>query len=304
MVRLTSRFLIAVAFLLPLPLMATGEKLVVKAEFAREGEFIAFGYDALWMMKGHNLVRVAAADNSVTDTVIEGTTGEFRGVAVGEGAVWIPDSGARRVFKVDPATRKVVSSFDAAMFGFQGSIGVGDGSVWIVTVGKPPVLTRFSAATGAEEASIPLPAAGFGVVAAHGSVWLTSPNKNVVYRVDAKTNALVATIPVGKQPRFIASGEDSIWVFNKGDGSVQRIDGKTGAVVATIDAKLRGLNGDIAVGGGYVWVSVNILTVGQIDPTTNTLVRRFDSESFLQVRYGAGSLWGSGTVIRRTEAPH
>ena len=113
----------------------------------------------------------------------------------------------------------------------------------------------------------------------------------------------MATIAVASRPRHLAAGEGAIWVLSRGNGSVQRIDVEANTVVATIDAGLQGEYGGLDVGDGYVWVAANLHTVAQIDPKTNSVLRRFDREAVVQIRYGAGSLWGSGAAIRRIKVP-
>ena len=190
----------------------------------------------------------------------------------------------------------------------EGSIGVGEGGVWIVTMGEKfqTVLTRFNSKTGASEASIPLETGSIAAVVDFGSVWVTNNEKNELYRIDPKTNSVVSTTPLHNRPRFLASGEGAIWVLNQGDGTVQRIDGKTGAVVATIETVpgYRG-GGDIVVGGGYVWVTLKgNYPVIQIDPKTNTMIRKFKGFGMGDaIRYGAGSLWVSGSEIFRIKPP-
>ena len=95
-------------------------------------------------------------------------------------------------------------------------------------------------------------------------------------------------------------------MLNQGDGSVQRVDGKTGTVVATIETVTgtRG-GGDIVVGGGYVWVTLRDgYPVIQIDPETNTLIRIFTGIGMGDaIRYGASSLWVSGSRNLRIQPP-
>jgi len=282
------------------------DKLVIEAKLPLPGDFMGFGFDSLWIMSGGRLWRTSAANNSMTGIDVEGTRGGYRGIAIGEGAVWIPDVGAGMVYKVDPTSNAVVTKFPTSMRGTEGSIGVGEGSVWLTTSDdNNKTLARYNAVTGVQEAAIALPGPGIGVVVDYGSVWVTGYLKGELYRINPKNNAVAMTIKLHDRPRFIASGEGSVWVFNQLDGTVQRVDGSTGEVLATIETKRPGLGGDIDYGGGFVWFTTPRTPVGQIDPKTNTLVRVFKGGSMGDaIRYGAGSLWVSGPALHRIEPPN
>jgi DNA-binding beta-propeller fold protein YncE len=124
----------------------------------------------------------------------------------------------------------------------------------------------------------------------YGSVWVTGYQKSELCQIDPKTNTITSTVSLHRSPRFLASGEGSIWVLTRGDGTVQRIDGQTGKLIATIETGGAGTLGDIATGGGYVWVSLPGSPVAQIDPKTNTLIRKFKGPGFGYIRFGAGTL--------------
>ena len=289
------------------------DKLEVQATISHGGDFMAFGFDSLWMMSGATMIRVNPADNSVTEIKVDGALGTYRGIAVGEGAIWIPDTGSKTIYKLDPVTNSVVMKFKVDFYDSEGSVGVGEGAVWIVATGEKlrAVLTRFNSETGALEANIPLEQGSIAALVDFGSVWVTNNEKNAIYLINPKTNSVVSATSLHQRPRFLASGEAAIWVLNQGDGTVQRIDDKTGAVVATIEtATGYRSGGDIVVGGGYVWVNLKGgLHVIQIDPKTNTLIRMFKGSSMGDgimgdgIRYGAGSLWISGSNIFRIKPP-
>jgi virginiamycin B lyase len=309
--RYTSSALI-IAWFFVLPAMAAEElsidKLEVQAKIPQSGDFMAFGFDSLWMMSDGDMIRVNPTDNSVTEIKVPGAVGRYRGIAVGEGAVWIPDSGSKTIYKLAPSTNSVVMQLKAVFLDTEGSIGVGEGGVWIVTIGEgfKTVLTRFNSKTGVAEANIPWKEGSVAAVVDFGSVWVTNNEKNELYRIDPKNNSVLSTTPLNNRPRFLASGEGAIWVLNQGDGTVQRIDSKTGAVVATIETLpgYRG-GGDIVVGGGYVWITLKgNYPVIQIDPKTNTMIRKFKGFGMGDaIRYGAGSLWVLGGYIFRIKAP-
>src|SRR5215217_1727759 len=143
------------------------------------------------------------------------------------------------------------------MLSSQGTIGVGEGAVWVVTAeDAEKTLTRLNAESGAVEAKISLPSSGAGVTVAYGSIWVTSPANSELYRIDPKTNALVSTTKLRQTPKYLISGADSIWVLNRGDGTVQRVNGRTAEVTATIAPTKGATKGDLAYGGGYVWLSI------------------------------------------------
>jgi virginiamycin B lyase len=244
------------------------DKLEVQAKISPGGDFMAFGFDSLWMMSGATMIRVDPAN----------------------------------------ITNNVVKKLEVDFYDSEGSIGVGEDAVWIVATGEKrrAELTRFNAETGTLEANIPLKQGSIAALVDFGSVWVTNNEKNELYRIDPKTNSLVSTTSLRERPRFLASGEGAIWVLNQGDGTVQRIDGKTGTVIATIET-VSGFRrgGDIVVGGGYVWVTLKgDLPVVQIDPKTNTLLRMFNGYGMGDaIRYGAGSLWVSGRSIFRIKPP-
>jgi streptogramin lyase len=264
--------------------------LIVQAEI-RRGDYFEFGFDALWMMSGPKLTRIDAVDNSATEFWIEGATGFLRSIAVGEGAVWLPDTGNQIIYKFDPTSKRVVLKVFAEMFGREGSIGVGEGSIWAVTQ-NDRVLQRIDAKSGKVEAEIELPSPGSGVLVDAGVVWVTSHLKSELYRIDAASNAIDATIPLHRGPRRMAAGEGGLWVLCDADAVVERVDRELARVVASFDFEQPGKRGDITVGGGYVWVSMPGVPLAQIDPRRNELVRRFHGwEQITTLRFGGGSLW-------------
>lgn len=284
----------------------TGEISIV-ATIPKGGDFIDFGFGSLWMMSGGKLVRINPTDNTFIATPIKGALGSYPGILAGKDAVWIPDVGSKKIYKVDPQTSGVILEIPSDLAESEGRIGADDDSVWAVIGSRGDQLTRYDAETGKVIATISLPASGAGVVVGFGSVWVTSPERGELYRVDPSTNKIVSTIGLRAKPRFLAIGEGSVWVINQGDGTVQRIDGNSEEILATIEAGAAGAGGDITVGGGWVWVTTLHISLIQIDPATNTLRGKFKRPSGVYVgdaiRYAAGSLWISGDSVFRIAPP-
>jgi virginiamycin B lyase len=290
------------------------KELTIEATIAREGFAMAFGFDALWMMSKGQLVRVNASDNAVVEIPLPsaGDAGllpdvdRYRGLAVGEGAVWIPEMASSTIFKVDPEINLVTLAIPTDIFGAQGSIGVGEGGVWVVTFDdRNKSLTRYDAISGARLAKIALPSAGAGVIVAYDAVWVTAATRAEIYRIDPEANSVVATLPIHAPTHLIAAGHGSIWLSFPVDGVVQRLDGVTGDLIAALDTHITGTvsDGDLAAGDGFVWTINRSSRVGQIDPGANKVKGIFQPPAGTtmgrRLQVGGGAVWISGGAIFR-----
>jgi streptogramin lyase len=273
---------------------------------------MCIGFGSVWMMSDrNNLMRIALADNAITEIPIASAPAEYRLTVAGEGAVWVADTVGQTIYKVDPKTSLVVmripANFPVTTLA-AGEIGVGEGSVWAVT-GSPSnqILRRYSAQTGVEQATIPLPSpSARGIVFDSGSIWVAGKGAEELYRIDPVTNQIVGTIELHSRPVTLASGEGSVWV-REFDGTVQRIAGSSGRLLATLATDAAGNYGDIVVGGGFVWINSQTVPLMQIDPQTNSRRSRFDAPPGAvmgyRMTYGGGSLWLGGSAVFRIKPP-
>ena len=155
------------------------------------------------------------------------------------------------------------------------SVSVGEGSVWALTDGNDPLLVRIDPATNAVVDRFPVAVGSSALQAGLGAVWITNCDEEILLRIDPTTGERVATIDVGYYPDALAIGEGSIWVVDQEDGTVSRVDPSTNTRVAVIPVSDVGIDGDIVVAGGSVWVHVNDALLAEIDPATNTVVARY-----------------------------
>jgi YVTN family beta-propeller protein len=129
------------------------------------------------------------------------------GLALGAGAVWVTDSDANTVTRVDSTgllTPIPVGRGPAA-------IAVGEGGVWVVD-SLDDTVVRIDPGTRAVTTSIPVGRAPTGVAVGAGSVWVANSADGTVTRIDPKGARGSQTIPVGGSPQSLVVAEGRVWV--------------------------------------------------------------------------------------------
>ncbi len=233
----------------------------------------------------------------------DGTTGELidsysilgdscEALDAGFGSVWTATCEGAGLARIDSLSG-AVTFIDIGGHGpdSEASIGAGEGAVWMISGELSRELVRVDPATNSVTGRFPIPGSPTAVRAGLGSVWVSDPTLDSIYRVDPATGAIVATIAVGDQPQFIAVGEGALWTMDQLDGTVSRVDPTTNAVVATIKLGEQVLGGDIAVGGGYVWLRGSRTLLFRIDPATNAIVARYTPSA------GSGSVAADDSAV-------
>jgi YVTN family beta-propeller protein len=214
------------------------------------------------------------------------------------GSVWVVDCRTRTLVRIsrDSATIQATIATGVADGSGELSLAAGAGSIWLLT-DSTGVLSRIDPATNAVVARINVKPHSYAAVFGFGSVWITNTGARSdtmpgsVQRIDPATNAVTATIAVGPVPRFLAAGAGGVWTLNQRDGTVSRIDPATNTLAATIEVGASGGGGDIATGGGKVWVRATKTLLTTIDPATNKVGTQYSPAS------GSGAVRVAGNFV-------
>jgi virginiamycin B lyase len=250
------------------------------------GDWLTAGGGAVWLSGQNALYRLDATTGQVSATILVPEPCEA--TDFGFNAVWTASCGrSPGLARINAVTNRVNGFVRLAIprqHGGEASVGVGSGAVWIVVDGRTCfacVLARVKPRPRSLKvvARIRLRAGAAGVRVGQGAVWVTNPSLDLVQKINPARNRVVATTKVGKGPRFFAVGEGGVWILNQRDGSITRLDPATGAVVTTIEAGVLGDGGDMTAGGGWVWARGTDILLTQIDPRTNTVVKRYGPSS-------------------------
>ena len=261
---------------------------------------------------------------------------------VGEGAVWVPNTGDGTISKIDPSTNSVVKtirigdaqalyqarcepygsvhsfmgpSFTVRRCDLPSAVAVADGLLWVAQNASHAIV-GLDPHDGHQLRAVPLGVTPFELAAADGMVWVTSYQDETVQRVDPATNAVMATIAqFGQGPAGISIGPQAVWVTNSRAGTVLRIDPVTNQVAATIAVPCAApctygaVPLAITAGRDAVWVrNEGIATLTRIDPRTNAVVSTVDVDAFYgrdgvdAIAIAPSGVWLSGLSLQRINA--
>jgi serine/threonine protein kinase len=222
--------------------------------------------------------------------------GEPRGIAVGEGGVWVADYDRDTVTKLDDSGKpdgKPIPVPDDPI-----AIEAGEGYVWVLSTGSDYVVTRIDPSR--EEVSgkpIKVEIGADNIEVGEGAVWVADNTQ--VTRIDPEENRVVAKVPIEGGFDGMAVGEGYVWVT--GDSitpALTRIDAETNKPVPTGDVALEGT---IVAGYGYGWgfeeVSVDSTDTRliRIDPATGNKIGNGVEFSRTGLDVGASAIWSIDT---------
>jgi YVTN family beta-propeller protein len=267
--------------------------LPIKAKIAVPGspDWVAIDAGAVWISNAgdNSLARIDPSQDKVAKVVPVGRH-PCSGLAVGFGSVWASCCQDNRVDRVNAHSNEIEAHVPTAIGDSEGGIAAGEAAVWLVA-DRQGTLVRIDPSRNRIDGQVQLARGSFVPVTGAGAVWVSSTEHDLVSRVHPKEMRISAEIPVGRSPRFMACTDTDVWVLNQGDGTVSRIDPGTNRVVATIDAGVPGQGGDIAIGGGFVWVTMIDIPLTQIDPAKNQVVAQYVGKGGDALRAGHGALW-------------
>jgi YVTN family beta-propeller protein len=252
-------------------------------------DWVVMADGSAWVAVGEAVKQLDGGNGSELATVaVPGET--CLAMDAGFDSVWVGACGSDTpsLVRIDPATATVAATIPLPIRDFQAesSVAAGEGAVWAVSDGLvEQLLVKVDPQTDAVVATFTLPGGLSGVRAGYRGVWIAKTDADSVLHVDPNDGSVLREIAVGERPRFLAIGEGTVWTMNEGDGTVSRIDPATDTVTATIAVSSRPvIGGDIAVGGGSVWVRITEQLVARIDPLTDEVVARYGPPS------GSGSV--------------
>jgi hypothetical protein len=216
-------------------------------------------------------------------------------LAAGDGALWV--SGFGVVYRVDPASGRVVARIRTPGIAEDGSIALGGGSVWVTAGIGAGGVYRVDPLTGRVAASIHLGGSPMGIAVGAGRVWVTRPlqGPGQLLRIDPLTDRVAGPpVKVGPGPGQVIYGLHAVWVQNTSPSSVMRVGPATGrvATIGGADAvSASGFSvGAIATSYGSLW-SASGDVLERLNPGTGAIAASIPIPRAQAVAVGSGEVW-------------
>ena len=202
------------------------------------------------------VVRINPATRQVVASIAAGK--DPSGVTVGEGSVWVTNSGDGTVSRIDPVGNKVTGVIPVGKRPV--AIAFGEGAVWVANFLGNSV-SRIDPATNKVVATIPLDTSPTSIATGEGSVFVASAEQVivtellpvlVVWLIDPDNNTVTATSRVNGACRgLVAEGDGAAWVTT--EQVVARVEPATGKILSEFTPGVAIFG--ITVGDGSVWVA-------------------------------------------------
>lgn len=129
------------------------------------------------------------------------------GIAIGNGAIWLSDTEADNVVRVDATGLLTPIPVGNAPTG----ITVGAGGVWVID-SLDDSLVRIDPGTRSPTGTTPVGRSPAGVAFGAGSVWVANSGDGTVTRINPNTGRVQATIAVGGSPQALTVAGGRVWV--------------------------------------------------------------------------------------------
>ena len=154
------------------------------------------------------------------------------GIAIGDGAVWLTDTEADNVVRVDPTGLLTPIPVGNGPTG----ITVGAGGVWVVD-SLDDAVVRIDPGTGSVTATIPVGPSPAGIAFGAGSVWVANSGDGTVTRINPNTNSVQATIAVGGSPQALTVADGRVWVTVDAQSIAPNRGGSGGGTLRIVSSK-------------------------------------------------------------------
>lgn len=269
----------------------------------KTADWVAITPDAVWVgSTGPNAVhRIDPKTNKEVATV-EVPGEPCAGLATGFGSLWVPlCSQPSTLAKVNLDSNQLIAVYKVGPAAAEGGVTMSPDSVWLA-IDKKGSIARIDPDNGTIRQTIRIAPGSYNPFYNDGQVWVTRAEGAEVMAIEAAKGVPLTSARTHRNPRFLTGSPGAIWTLNQSDGSVTRVDTHTRRATKTIYLRVPGHGGDIAFGGGIVWVTMMKTPLSVIDAASAELLCQWKGPGGDSLGIGHGSIWltdyHGGTISR------
>jgi class 3 adenylate cyclase/DNA-binding beta-propeller fold protein YncE len=186
----------------------TGTTSVGGTAFGFPSGSVALDERSVWAVFGDSTLARLDAGGRILGEGLAGS--QPAGIAVGDGAIWVTNSGDATVYRFHPLTFEEGDVRPVSVGRSPSGIAVGEGAVWVASTGGDAI-TRIDPTAHSTE-TIPVLDEPVAIAVSPGAIWVACKAAGAVLRIDPETNVVVETIEVGSAPSGVAVGFGYVWV--------------------------------------------------------------------------------------------
>ena len=215
---------------------------------------VAAGFRSIWVTISGDRAVVRLDARSGRRLVIR--TGDVgRGIAVGDGAVWVSDYDRGRVSRIDPGSNEVTRKVPVG--NGPTALTYAAGALWVANELDGTVM-RIDPQQNVVTGIVPIGGTPGDLAFADGGLWVSDKSGGRIVRVDREGTEVVASIETGNRPQGVALAAGRLWLTV--GAAVAKHRGGTLRLVSTKDE--HGYTFDsLDPGLGYDGPAWNVLTM-------------------------------------------
>jgi DNA-binding beta-propeller fold protein YncE len=252
---------------------------------------VAVSDDWVWVLNANDgtgtISRLDARTRQRVSTFSVG--GTPRNIVAAFDSLWVGTTEGR-VFRIDPGSDLVESSWTLPNAGASTAFAVDQGAGWLavgpgaVWAGSSRAISRIDPATGRLR---PRASPVWGPMAfGFGSLWVLGSE---LERLSPVTMRREATVELAGGFVRVAAGLGSVWVSDDEGQAVLRIDPQQDGISRTYDVGGRPFG--LAIGPSAVWVAIDEGTAARIDPGTHEVTTTTVGGAPRGIGIGADAVW-------------
>jgi len=202
------------------------------------------------------------AYRGITVSSISALGGSTSGLAWDGTNLWASDDNKKLIYKLNPSTGEVKSSFSSHTYNIRGLAWDGS-NLWIIEIsGSASIIHKLNPNNGEIVSSFTIPNSYLHGITWDGTnLWVadakSDDRRDRIYKLNPATGDVINSLssPAGKNTLGLAWDGTNLWVADEGSKRIYKLNPATGEVISSLSSPA-GAPWGLTWDGTYLWASV------------------------------------------------